>query len=128
MFDTKDLRSMPKQPPQNDDRKKKIKVAAASTVLALCSIWFVIFYFTSCRHVETVAPDSPGIQESRRVTEELNKQKEFIDVGFSLVSESPLRFTVNGAVHKQAHIEPLKAKLKELHPEEDYDFEVEVMP
>ena len=73
------------------------------------------------------AVDTKGWTIAIGLNEALSADKAFVDVGFAVETEKPLRFVVNGAVHADQDLPRLIEKIKELRPEGDYDIRVEVL-
>lgn len=109
----------------NKDRKSKVMLFASSAVLGVCLIWITLFTMRSCKPVAE-APRSAATLKAIDVSAKLHEEG-FFDVGMDVLTESPLRFKVQGAVHSQKELSELKDALKRLHPDENYDFEVEIL-
>lgn len=106
--------------------KDRIKLVAAVTVIVLCLGWLTYTLWPSGpgRTKELV---TPAWTTARAMDAKLHERKEFLDVGFVPVSESPMRFRIQGAVHAKNELPELEAYLKEIRPENDYEVKVEVL-
>ncbi len=107
------------------DRKSKVLLGVSSVVLGVCLLWITIFTMRSCTP-PAEAPRSAAALKAIDVSTKLHEDG-FFDVGMDVISESPLRFKVQGAVHSQKELGELKDALKRLHPDDNYDFEVEIL-
>lgn len=117
--------SKPSAARSHNDRKSKVMLIASSAVLGVCLLWITLFMMRSCKP-RAEAPRSAATLKAIEVSTKLHEDG-FFDVGMDVVTESPLRFKVQGAVHSQKELGELKDALKRLHPEDNYDFEVEIL-
>ncbi len=111
-----------------EDRGDRIKLLSVAIVLPILLIWLTYYLIASMwPPPKAVELNTSGWQTARELTEQLNKDTAFLDVGLVVESESPLKFGVKGAVHADRDLVKLTAKLKELRPEGDYEMHVEVL-
>lgn len=100
---------------------------ALIVIIALCLAWMGYSFFTGNRDSgPPVIADTPG----NRAVMDLNSKlltAGLMDVNAELVSESPLRLRITGAVKHSGELDELRAKIQEYRPENDYDFEVVVL-
>jgi hypothetical protein len=109
------------------ERGDKVKLLAVVCLLPILLIWLIIYAMSSMPEPLAQAVDSPGWTIAQDLSRKLNADHAFMDVGFAVVTEDPLRFAVNGAVHSDADMPRLVEKLQELRPEGDYEMNVEVL-
>ncbi|MBX3404748.1 MAG: hypothetical protein KF699_15155 [Phycisphaeraceae bacterium] len=113
-------------PQSNADRAKIVFVAILLPVLL---IWLIYFAFSNFGGGPSSRPlDTPGWRIARELDQQITAEAGFLDVGFVVAAEKPLRFSVVGAVHSQNDLDRLVLRLQELRPEGDYDMTVEVLP
>jgi hypothetical protein len=111
--------------PQKQDRLKVFGIVA---IIVVCGGWLAYYANTHIEIQKTAKmPDSPGLKAGRELNEKLASDHAFLDVGVVVVSESPLKFLVNGAVWSNADLERLPAALKELNPNAEFDIQTQVM-
>lgn len=121
------VRDLADRLPQNN--ADRAKVAFVAVLLPVLLIWLVYFFFTNFGGGPSSRPlDTPGWRIARDLDQQITAEPGFLDVGFVVTTEKPLRFSVVGAVHSQKDLDRLLARLQELRPEGDYDVTVEVLP
>lgn len=110
------------------DPKERAKLIVALVVSVLCIGWLT-YYIVSSIHFTGSAEklDTPAWRIADEMNKKLLEHPEFSDVGFVVETESPMHFNVVGAVHKQADLPALEAFLKQIRPENDYTFNVQVL-
>lgn len=110
------------------DPRERAKLIVAGAVTLLCLGWLTYYVATSIRFSGSAeALDTPAWRIANELNKKLIERPEFNDVGFVVETESPMHFTVVGAVHKPADLPKLEAFLKEARPENDYTFQVQVL-
>ncbi len=120
------LRDLSDRLPQ--DRGDRIKMIAVAIVLPVLVIWLAINVIPLLIPEPTAEElNTSGWVLVRDLNEKLNADDAFKDVGFTVESEDPLKFTVVGAVHHDRDLPKLESRLKELRPEGDYQMQVEVL-
>jgi hypothetical protein len=74
-------------------------------------------------------PSTAGWKLVRQLNEDLVARPEFADANFDVVTESPLKLRLAGAVRTKRDLESLREYLKGLSdvPQDQLDFEVEVL-
>lgn len=90
--------------------------------------WLVVTLAPMLRsHSSAKEPDSPGWMVVRRLNAALLQKPAFVDTGFDLVSEKPLKLRLVGGVRSEADLKDLQEYVKELSPEGEYEVKVEVI-
>ena len=111
--------------PQKQDRLKLFGIVA---IIVVCGVWLAYYASTHFEtHRTAQMPDSPALKAGRELNSKLASDHAFLDVGVVVVSESPLKFVVNGAVWSKADLDRLPAALKEFNADAEYDVQVQVM-
>lgn len=111
------------------DRKERLKILIAVPLTAICAMWILYWLVSSISFSRPSGPpNTPGFKIAQEISTKFIERHEFLDVGFVVVTEQPLRFTVVGAVHSPEELEALKKFLQEVRPENDYDLDVTVIP
>lgn len=107
---------------------QKAMAIGASVIILLCTIWIMASIIPALFGPPVAREaDTPAWRVAKELNEKLMEEQAFLDVGFSVETESPLRYAVNGAVYSPADMQRLQNLLKELRPEGDYDFNVEIL-
>ncbi len=110
------------------DPRERAKLIAAVVISVLCIGWLTYYIASSINWSGGAEKlDTPAWRIADEMNKKLLARPEFGDVGFVVETESPMHFTVVGAVHKQADLPALEAFLKEVRPENDYTFQVQVL-
>jgi flagellar basal body-associated protein FliL len=111
-----------------------ITQSRARLLIIICIALFVaaasLLYFTfGPSRAPVLEPEfrTPAWQTADQLNAKLHENPEFTPAAFVVASESPLRFKLNGAVESTELLEKIRARAKEIRPEEDYDFEVLIM-
>lgn len=108
--------------------RERAKLIAAVLVTVVCVGWLTYYVLTSISvngYAEAV--DTPAWRIANEMNQKLVERHEFSDVGFVVETETPMHFTVVGAVHEAADLPKLEAFLKEARPENDYTLQVQVL-
>lgn len=110
------------------DRGDRIKLVLVVTLLPILLLWLAYYSIVTLWPAPVATElNSTAWVTAREITEKLNAERAFQDVGLSVESERPLKFVVRGAVHADRDLVTLDQKLKELRPEGDYEVKVEVL-
>jgi len=113
---------------RDDPQRAKLVIVCAVAAIA------VVMLGISLRSVVGGRPraralDTPGWRMARELTEKLNARPAFMDTGFVVESERPLRLKLVGGVRTQRELSELREFVKTLRPgeaEDSYEFAVEV--
>lgn len=111
------------------DNADRAKLALVAVLLPVLLIWLVYFAFSSFSGPPRARElDTPAWRIARDLDQQITSDAAFLDVGFVVATEKPMRFNVVGAVHSRKDLDRLVARLQELRPEGDYDMNVEILP
>ena len=110
------------------DSFQKYKLFASIGLIVLCLVWLG-YYLTSAGAFRgrAQALDTPAWRIAREINDKLTADPRFHDAGFSVESETPMKFKVNGAVQTRADLAGLEEFLKQIRPEGDFELNVEVL-
>jgi hypothetical protein len=107
------------------EKKDKVKLYSALGVCGVCAIWLIYFVASHIHFSGPARPmNTPGLRIANELSAKLAERDEFIDTGFAVVTEKPLRFKVTGMVRTPKDMDKLKTFLTEIRPEEDYEVDV----
>ena len=110
------------------DSAERRKLFIAVSVIGLCTMWLLYFALTHISFGGGARPlDTPGWKLAIELSNKLNEEKPYADVGLAVLNEKPLKFQVNGAVWKQEDLDNLPARLKELKADAEYEMNVEIL-
>lgn len=102
--------------------KQKGLTVLLIVVISLSVAWMTLFTVRGCQS-PTPERTSPAVLLVKTLNAKI-VDSNFHDVGFTVVSESPLKLAVEGSVNSPNELSQLKALLAEIRPENDYDFNV----
>lgn len=110
------------------DPLDRVKLIAASLVLLVCLVWLAFFVATSVSIYRPAREkDTPGWRIAKQINEALLQDPDFADASVAVENERPLRFRVAGGVRTEEALAKLRLQIQQLRPENDYEFEVEVI-
>jgi hypothetical protein len=114
---------------ESDDRAQRTKVIAICVVLGAVLIWIGVNVASMLRSgPRAPEQDTPAWIMANDLNKQLVERLEFHDTMFDIVSESPIKLKLIGAVNEPEDIEALKEFLKKIAPDLDYEMAVELMP
>jgi hypothetical protein len=109
-------------------KAERVKVVLALPVILLGIGWIAYQILSGVDWSGPAKPpDTPGARIVAEVNGKLVERAEFRDAGLDVISETPLRFKVVGAVESRKALEDLRAYLKEIRPDMDYEMDVSVL-
>lgn len=112
---------------RSQSQQSPVRLYVSVAVIVACVIWIGYLVFSGPRDSgPPKIPDTPGNKAVLSINSQLLAAG-FADAAAEVASENPLRLVIHGAVKSESELEALKAKLKELRPEGDYDFDVTVL-
>ncbi len=87
-----------------------IKLYAVIGVLAATALWISYYLlFTGSGYRVGKPLDTPGWNAANELNTKFMNEKQFADVAASVVSESPLKFKIEGALHPPTTLDELKS-------------------
>jgi hypothetical protein len=108
---------------------ERLKLYAVIGVLILCAAWLGWHLLVASRGYGVAKPlDTPAWRIAKDLNVKIAAETRFNDVGFSVVSEKPMKFLVSGAVHSAALLEALKERIKQEDPDHEFEYDVLVPP
>jgi len=114
-----------------NDRSARIKLFGAAAVVVICAVWlgyFILSNLGGATYNPSSTPDSPLHSVAHELTMKLNEDIALKDVGFAVEPTTPPKLKVVGMVHSQADLDKVKAQLKVLRPEGDYEIDIFIQP
>lgn len=94
------------QLPKGSDRYKFIGVIV---VLSLAAVWILTYLFSAGSGYRVGKPlDTPGWNAANEFAKSITSDPRFLDIGVSVVSESPLKLRVEGVIHPPVTLDELK--------------------